>query len=1063
MITPIILDIQHDRVDKIYHVADIHIRNVKRHHEYRIIFDKFFDEIKKNGTKNSIVFVGGDIAHSKVETSPELVREISYFLSSLATLTDTIIIPGNHDCNLSNKHRLDVISPIVANLNHDRIHYLKDNALFKCKNILFSHYSIFSDYSEYIKYDKIPSKYKNEVETTIALFHGAMNASKTDGGYEVSSQTITPKMFDGFDMVLLGDIHKYQIMQSYDPINLKPVIAYCGSLVQQNHGEELAPHGYTLWDVNKKTHNHVHINNDYGFFTAEIKSGKLVTDLTNMPCKAHLRLRCFDSEPSQVKEIVSELKKHNDFQEVSYVRGDDKRDIKRNSKIKFSLAKLNDVTFQNNLIKEYLKRNHSKITDKVLNDIFELNKEINGKLASEDKASFIQWIPKRFEFENMFSYGEGNIIEFENLRDMVGLFANNATGKSSFIDSLCFCMFDKSSRAFKGSHIMNDSKMSFKCQFTFEIDGIDYVVKRTARRDKKNGVKVNVDFFRIVDGDIESLNGDSRSTTNAVIRQYLGTFEDFILTTLSLQKNHSNFADKGQTERKDLIARFMGIVIFDKLFNISTDETREMNAFLKKFKKENFSDTLVTLEFQLHDATEKFGKMIEVVNEVSELKESVTEKISNLQSTIVNLVGVVEDVDSLELELNKKQECVKEIDIIRLESECDTFIKDNEVIIGKIKKFDDNNINDQKEKYDTWKVELEKIENELEVDKVTVGNLLEKIKFLDEHKYDPDCKYCMENAFVKNALTAKVELAKLKLAVEERVYRKKELRSNIETSTVLDDFVEYESLKKQYSENETAWHKCINKVQEKEKDIIHLKNDIATLERQIQRYYDAKESVTKNKEIKIEIDSLKITEADLNKKIKIGHDKMMTAKSNIEVLKSQKEEIKRRVKEVREMEKKLELFYYYTEAIGRDGVPYDLICQAVPTIESEVNSILTQIVDFGMTIDMDGKNINANIVREDRSWPLELNSGMESFISNLALRIALSNISNLPRSNFLIIDEGLGALDHEHLASVYSLFGYLKTQFEFIILISHIDSSRDMVDMQIEIKKENGFSKIVVD
>jgi DNA repair exonuclease SbcCD ATPase subunit len=37
---------------------------------------------------------------------------------------------------------------------------------------------------------------------------------------------------------------------------------------------------------------------------------------------------------------------------------------------------------------------------------------------------------------------------------------------------------------------------------------------------------------------------------------------------------------------------------------------------------------------------------------------------------------------------------------------------------------------------------------------------------------------------------------------------------------------------------------------------------------------------------------------------------------------------------------------------------------------------------------------------------------------------------------------------------------YLKTQFDFVILISHIDVVRDMVDSQIEIKKENGFSKI---
>ena len=41
----------------------------------------------------------------------------------------------------------------------------------------------------------------------------------------------------GYDPVLLGDIHKRQFM------NKAKTIAYCGSLVQQNHGEELG-HGY---------------------------------------------------------------------------------------------------------------------------------------------------------------------------------------------------------------------------------------------------------------------------------------------------------------------------------------------------------------------------------------------------------------------------------------------------------------------------------------------------------------------------------------------------------------------------------------------------------------------------------------------------------------------------------------------------------------------------------------------------------------------------------------------------------------------------------------------------
>jgi DNA repair exonuclease SbcCD ATPase subunit len=85
---------------------------------------------------------------------------------------------------------------------------------------------------------------------------------------------------------------------------------------------------------------------------------------------------------------------------------------------------------------------------------------------------------------------------------------------------------------------------------------------------------------------------------------------------------------------------------------------------------------------------------------------------------------------------------------------------------------------------------------------------------------------------------------------------------------------------------------------------------------------------------------------------------------------------------------------------------------------------------------------------------------MERFISGLAIRIALINVCNLPRPNFLVIDEGFGTLDNENLQSLYMLFAYLKTQFEFVMIISHIDSMRDAVDTIVEIKKVNGFSNV---
>ena len=170
------------------------------------------------------------------------------------------------------------------------------------------------------------------------------------------------------------------------------------------------------------------------------------------------------------------------------------------------------------------------------------------------------------------------------------------------------------------------------------------------------------------------------------------------------------------------------------------------------------------------------------------------------------------------------------------------------------------------------------------------------------------------------------------------------------------------------------------------------------------------------------------------------------------------------IDKVADLEKKYEAYEYYLDAVKRDGVPYELITKALPTIEGEVNNILAQLVDFQMIFEMDGKNINNYIVYDDKNtWPLELSSGMERFISSLAIRVGLINVSNLPRSNFLAIDEGWGTMDSDNLNSVYNLFQYLKSQFQFTLIVSHIDSMRDAVDTLLEVKKEDGFSNIISD
>ena len=87
-------------INKIYHLADLHIRNLQRHKEYRLIFEQFLKQVKTDGIHDSVIYIAGDIAHAKTEMSPELIQEISWFLTECSKLRETILITGNHYCNL---------------------------------------------------------------------------------------------------------------------------------------------------------------------------------------------------------------------------------------------------------------------------------------------------------------------------------------------------------------------------------------------------------------------------------------------------------------------------------------------------------------------------------------------------------------------------------------------------------------------------------------------------------------------------------------------------------------------------------------------------------------------------------------------------------------------------------------------------------------------------------------------------------------------------------------------------------------------------------------------------
>ena len=1040
------------KVEKIYHLADLHIRNLKRHKEYREVFQKFLDNVDRDNIENSIIYLAGDIAHAKTEMSPELVREISWFLTECANRKHTFLITGNHDCNLNNNYRLDVLTPIVENLDNERIHYLRDTGSYPFGNITFVVYSILDKKENWPKAELV------EGENKICLFHGPVNLAETDIGYTVSSNSFTTDMFEGFDMVMLGDIHKRQTLGS-------PTIAYAGSMIQQNHGEALGKHGYLLWDVESRTFEEFDIENDYGFYTLDVTNG-VVPNVSDMPAKPRLRVRISNTDPTQIKRALTEIKKKYKVEEFTVTRMDTiSRQKTGNSNNQLAIGNVRDVEFQNELIKDYLERQFLA-DEETIDKIKTINRELNTKLVDDDVVPNIQWIPKQFEFSNMFSYGENNKIRFDNAKGMVGVFAPNASGKSSLFDAISFCIFDKTSRTYLAKNIMNNRKTNFYCKLNFQIDGVDYFIERTAKLiNKGKNVKVDVSFWREEGGIITSLNGEQRRDTNAIIQQYLGTYDDFVLTTLSLQGNNALFIDKSQTERKEILAQFMGVDVFDKLYSIAQEENRDNASLIRKFKSDDFTQKLADIETSLKEKQSEY-KLDEIqLNASKDEVEKHNQKLISLNEKIVQIKSDNYSLNDLETQKSTLETKLSDLDEQRniTQSKIESFEEEQIRLEELIDEYDGYDISKEVELFNQYTSDLKDLDNELDKMKIREDSLLERMAHLQTHKYNKDCEICMENS--ESIIDAKVgveaDLEIISVQKQDKFELKNILLLHIDSRKKYPELLkELNKLKVDEEKVSKDINTLINKLSTMETQEVKFNSELLQVTQLIADYLENEKQIQRNKELRNEMVSVRADLTSAKSNVDSFNRQILKLNGEVSSLKNQKETIEERIKEVEILEEQFGLYEYYLNALGKDGVSYELISKALPMIEGEVNNILGQIVEFGIQLDMDGKNINANIVYDDQKWSLEMCSGMERFISGLAIRIALINVCNLPRPNFLVVDEGFGTLDNENLTSLYMLFAYLKTQFDFVMIISHIDSMRDVVDSLMEIKKVNGFSNI---
>lgn len=257
-------------------LADVHIRPSIRLGEYAEQLQKFTEkckEITSNYKKEEIrIIICGDLFHSKLQISNNLIILTSYFLRQLEEIATVLVYAGNHDLLVNNMSRTDTLTALFETANFQNCKFLDSildykSGIIEDDNILWALYSIYDGYSP-----PEMSELNREGKTVVGLYHGMIVGASLNNG-SVVDNGVESDIFNGCDCVMAGDIHKRQILKRG---NVE--IVYSGSLIQQTFGETVSQHGFVVWNIEDMTHNFVDLETNYGLFDMEIES---IDDIDN--------------------------------------------------------------------------------------------------------------------------------------------------------------------------------------------------------------------------------------------------------------------------------------------------------------------------------------------------------------------------------------------------------------------------------------------------------------------------------------------------------------------------------------------------------------------------------------------------------------------------------------------------------------------------------------------------------------------------------------------------------------------------------------------------------------
>jgi len=721
-------------------------------------------------------------------------------------------------------------------------------------------------------------------------------------------------------------------------------------------------------------------------------------------------------------------------------------------------SNLRDPEIQHELISEYLK--DYQINSDALSSVFRLNAKYNQAVESkEDVSRNVNWKLNKFEWSNLFNYGKDNSVDFKNINGITGIFGKNFSGKSSIIDAILFTIFNTTSKnERKNANVVNQNRNCGEGKVTISVNEKVFTIHRKVEKYEKKSkgeisieAKTHLDFsmYNTVTEETKSLNGNTRNQTDANIRKQFGTIEDFLISSMSSQHGALSFINEGSTKRKEIIAKFLDLQFFDKKFKLAKDDSQESKILMKKLQGRDYNKEIE----QVQEAINTFKQQILEV-ETAKLKLDATLKFSNdnvldLSRKITNIPTEVIDIHEVQSEIKKTKN--------KIISLSDSIVDDGNTLHSERERL--AKINDLLQTLDYQSlasslVSIEESENELQSYTQRLEVATEKKKLLEDIPCGtayPACK------FIRDAHVATAVIPETESKIDEL----EKLLSKLNPEIVRDHLSKYRKLEKKQIETESLIKDLQLEIERRRSALDRHNALIEELAQQETSYNDNKEAIENLEKLLKEKKLYAKESKSIEKQIESNSQEKIDLYKSLGSEEQRIEDLRQRQVEFQSIQSEYSSYDLFLRCMHPNGIGYDIIKQKLPVINEEIGKILSNVVDFEIFFETSGNKFDIFIKHsKHEARPIEMASGAEKTMAAMAIRLALLSVSSLPKSDLFILDEPGTALDEENMAGFIRILELIKVYFKNVLLISHLDSLKDCVDMQIVIEKNNGYAKV---